>query len=121
MLRLQQTAKPALLIAPTLARPLLALFRFVRALRNGSHTLAPTRRAIPARARIRRPAGAFDSPEDFLATHGDSAGGGAVAADARHAGYFADLVCPAIDDLDGLERFVLVHGAAGVCSGCLMQ
>lgn len=109
MLRLEQTAKPPLLVAPALARPLLALLGLVRALGNGSDTLAPAGRAVTARARVGGPAGAFDGPEDLLATHGDSARGGAVATDAGHARYLAHLVRATIDDLDGLEGFVLVH------------
>lgn len=73
MLRLQQTAVPALLVAPALARSLLALLGLVRALGNGRHTLAPTGRAIAARARIRRPSRSLDCPEDFLPTDGDAA------------------------------------------------
>lgn len=122
MLRLEQTAKPPLLVAPALARPLLALLGLVRALGNGSDTLTPAGRAVAARARVGGPAGAFDGPEDLLSTHGDSARGGAVAADAGHARYLAHLVRATIDDLDGLEGFVLVHcvgdgdGGDAVCS-----
>ena len=109
MLRLQQTAVPALLVAPALARTLLALLGLVRAFGNGRHTLAPTGRAIAARARIRGSSRSLDCPEDLLPTYGNAAGSGAVASNAGHASYLAYLSRSAINDLDGLEGFLLVH------------
>ena len=85
----------------------------MRAFGNGRHTLAPTGRAIAARARIRGSSRPLDCPEDLLAAHGDAAGSCAVATDAGHASYLADLSRTAINDLDGLEGFLLVH--AVVC------
>jgi hypothetical protein len=85
----------------------------MRAFGNGRHTFAPTSRAIAARARIRGSSRSLDCPEDFLPTHRDAAGSCAVATNTGHASYLAYLPRAAINDLDGLEGFLLVH--AVVC------
>ena len=73
VLRLQETAVPALLITPAIHRPLLPFLRLVRAGRLGHHTLAPARAPIHAGARIRWPTRPLHCPEDFGAAYRDAA------------------------------------------------
>ena len=116
MLWFQQAAISALFIAAALARSFLAFLRLVRTFRDGRNTLASTSSAIAARARIGRPTRAFHCPEDFLPTYRNATGCCTVAANTLHACYFAHLLSAAVDDLDGLEGLLLVHGV--LHSGC---